>query len=150
MEIQFYHLLTQPIEVALPRLMAKAYEAGLPSLIKCRDAMQVKRFDEKLWTYDPDSFLPHGGANEAQAEQQPILLSTELSRANAASFVIITDGTRPEAEVLEGVTRLADMFDGGDDSAVKAARERWKYYKEQGYALSYYRQQENGGWKKEA
>ncbi len=150
MDIQFYHLLTQPLDVALPRLMAKAYEAGMKSLVKCRDAAQMKQLDEQMWSYHPDSFLPHGCAGDPQENLQPVLLSLQVNRPNDARFLVITDGLQPEAATLEGFERMADMFDGNNPASVSAARERWKYYKEQGHALSYYRQQENGGWKKEA
>lgn len=149
MEIQFYHLLTRPIEVALPQLIAKACDAGLRSVIKCQDAAQLKRLDEQLWTYDPNSFLPHGIAGNAEEKTQPILLSTELMRPNEATLLVIVDGTLPSAEQCEGFQRLADMFDGNDTQSVASARERWKHYKAADHTLSYYRQQENGGWKKE-
>lgn len=172
MEIQFYHLLTQPLEVALPKLLLKAQEAGLRSLVLCRDAAQVKRLDELLWTFSSESFLAHGAAGEPHEVEQPILLSTQLESKSQANFLVVvndalisaeSDPDLPSEQARGGkavgfgaaapsakILRLADMFDGGNPEAVASARQRWKVYKEAGHSLSYYRQQENGGWKKEA
>ena len=42
------------------------------------------------------------------------------------------------------------MFDGHDDEAVSAARQRWKAHKDSGHALTYWQQTERGGWEKKA
>jgi DNA polymerase III subunit chi len=39
-----------------------------------------------------------------------------------------------------------EMFDGNDEDAVAAARGRWKAYKEQGHATSYFQQDDGGRW----
>jgi DNA polymerase-3 subunit chi len=41
------------------------------------------------------------------------------------------------------------MFDGGDATAVEAARGRWKSFKEAGYPLAYWQQNDRGGWEKQ-
>jgi DNA polymerase-3 subunit chi len=42
------------------------------------------------------------------------------------------------------------MFDGTDETALEAARGRWKTLKAAGHALSYWRQATAGGWEKAA
>lgn len=149
MEVQFYHLLTTSLERALPRLMEKALEGDYRVLIKCADASMTKMLDDHLWSYDPGSFLPHAIKNKGDSAQQPILLSTEIDRANQANLLVITDGTEVNGNA-EGFTRVLDVFNGNDGASVTAARQRWKAYKERGDTLSYIRQQPNGGWKVEA
>jgi len=150
MEIQFYHLLTTPLEVALPRLLEKAYAGDFRVLVKCADAAQAKKLDEALWTYHPDSFLPHGLAGQAHEAAQPVLVSTALDNPNGATILTIIDGTELSQDVPQGIGRVLDMFDGSDEAALTAARQRWKQYKERGLTLSYIKQQPNGSWKKEA
>jgi DNA polymerase-3 subunit chi len=150
MEIQFYHLLSTPLEVALPKLLPKVLAGGFTTLIKCRDAAQMKQLDEKIWVQDAESFLPHGLASEAHSEDQPILLSLDLQPLNQATLLIILDGTLVSAEQQSSFTRILDMFDGTHEPTTLAARERWKTYKSQGHTLSYIKQQPDGGWKKEA
>jgi len=42
------------------------------------------------------------------------------------------------------------MFDGNDETAVAAARERWKTYKEAGHRLVYFQQSAAGKWEEKA
>lgn len=150
MEIQFYHLLTTPLDIALPKLLPKVLAGGFRALILCRDEAQVKLLDEKIWTQDPDSFLPHGTASAPHAERQPLLLSLHPEPVNQANLLIVTDGRIIPSEQQSPFSRILDMFDGTHEPSTLAARSRWKEYKDQGHTLSYIRQQPGGGWKKEA
>ena len=55
-----------------------------------------------------------------------------------------------EAGFLAGFARVVDMFDGGDDQAVAAARGRWKRCRAQGLTLAYWQQGQRGGWERKA
>jgi DNA polymerase-3 subunit chi len=46
--------------------------------------------------------------------------------------------------------RLVLMFDGDDDDAVAAARERWGLAKAQGFEVTYWQPDEQGRWVKKA
>ncbi len=158
--IQFYHLLTTPLEQALPQLMEKALEQDMRVVVR-GTAEQVKRLDGALWTYNPASWLPHGTQVDPQAERQPIYLTEGEEAPNSPSLLVITDGRTPtsilpleggggEKSEPEGVIyeRIFDVFDGGNEDEVIAARARWKCYKERGLSLTYIRQKEDGGWEK--
>ena len=144
MNIQFYHLLTTPLEVALPKLAQTAYERKMRCCIVA-GADMLGELDKALWTYNPNNFLPHG-RDDANAQHHPILLSDAPSTANDASLLMITNGL--EVTKPMPYERIFDIFNGNDDSATTAARARWSAYKEQGYGLTYIKQQENGGWEK--
>ena len=49
---------------------------------------------------------------------------------------------------MDTYTRVFDLFDGRDDTAVAAARDRWKAGKDAGHTLTYWRQTDRGGWEK--
>jgi len=51
---------------------------------------------------------------------------------------------------IESYERVIYMFDGHDENAVAAARERWKIEKKAGHELTYWQQDEEGRWKKSA
>jgi DNA polymerase-3 subunit chi len=46
--------------------------------------------------------------------------------------------------------RVSLVFDGADEGAVQAARQTWKKVKSEGLSAAYYKQNERGGWRKEA
>ena len=146
--IQFYHLTTTPLERALPKLLEKAYGSGLRTLLVADSEDYVEHLNQLLWTYDADSFLPHGSVKDGNAEQQLILISTAIEPANGAKLLMLTNGATPEKP--DDFERIIDIFDGNDTSAVEKARTRWKSYKNSGCEIAYLKQTESGGWEKRA
>ena len=71
-----------------------------------------------------------------------------LSFRLQAVLLVATDGAR--LEYVEQFNRCLDLFDGNDELAVAAARERWKAAKAGGHQLTYWQQTERGGWEKRA
>ena len=144
--IQFYHLLTTPLEKALPQLVERAYGVG-GRVVVHGDADLLKQLDDVLWNYSPVSFLPHALAAEA-VQHQPIVLSVSEQFPDDTKMLFLVSGARVGEEVppSPNLERVFDMFDGADDEQVAKARERWKFYQDAGYALKYIRQNERGGW----
>lgn len=147
-DIAFYHLTARPLEWALPKLLERALEAGARSVVLASSAERVEALDALLWTYDPGSWLPHGSRAGGDAAEQPIWLAAEDENPNGAGFLFLTDGAASE-RVAE-YARVFELFDGRDEAAVGAARERWRRYKEDGHALSYWKQDDRGRWSKAA
>lgn len=146
--IQFYHLLSTPLERALPKLMEKALAAGLRGVVVADSEESLRQMDEALWSADAASFLPHGTAKDDAPQRQPIYLSLTEENPNAANMLVLTGGSLPEdAGAYE---RVLDVFDGHDPQALQAARERWKTYKETEHELQYIQQQKDGSWKRQA
>ncbi len=109
---------------------------------------RVESLAALLWTYHPNSFLPHGTARDGRPEQQPIWLTGLDENPNGASILLLTDGARSER--LAEYARCLEIFDGGDPDAVSRARERWRDYKDAGHSLTYWQQTETGGWEKKS
>ena len=147
-EIGFYHLQRSPLEAALPRLLEKVLEAGKRAVVMAASDERVDALNAALWTYRQDSFLPHGSAKDGQPEAQPVYLTAADENPNEAQILILTDGATSEA--MAGFERCLEMFDGKDETAVEAARARWKAYKDAGHSVVYYQQTERGGWEKKA
>ncbi len=145
-EVGFYHLLTTPLEKALPGLLVKALDGGMRAVVLAGSDERVEALCAALWTFDPASFLPHGAAGDGSPDQQPIYLTTVEENPNRADLLVITDGIEPA--YLDSFERCVDMFDGNDPEAVTAARARWRRLRETGHTLAYWRQSPQGGWEK--
>jgi len=109
---------------------------------------QLKEMDDYLWTYKDDSFLPHGRDDEPMADQQPITLSSNAATAAGHDAVFLLGGA--EISDMTGVERAMVMINGRSQEDVQRERARWKALKNTGATLSYYQQNERGGWKKKA
>ena len=147
-EVSFYHLESIGLELALPRLIEKALAQGLQTLVIAETEERVASLNSALWTYDPNSFLPHGSAEDGPANEQPVYLTTHDENPNGAEMVVIVDGA--SISDLTPFRRVLDLFDGKDLEAVKAARKRWSMFKEAGHSLTYWRQMPDGSWSKKA
>jgi DNA polymerase-3 subunit chi len=143
-QIGFYHLLRMPLEQALPRLLEKAAAAGLRTVVMAGSAERVGQLNALLWTWDAGSWLPHGSAAEGDAALQPIWLTDSDENPNGATVLVLCDGAASER--VGEFNRCLDLFDGNDEAAVTAARERWKAWKDAGHELVYYQQGDGGGW----
>ena len=139
MLVDFYHLAASPIERVLPRICERLIEQGERLLVVAEEDMLLRRLDEQLWTYAPDSFLPHG---RTPADRQPILLSTAVEPLNGAANVALADGLwRDEALAFQ---RTFYMFDNGQ---LDTARGAWRALKAKAEAEPrYWKQDESGKW----
>jgi len=142
--IGFYHLTRFSLDQALPKLLLKVQAAGLRAVIQAGSAERMAHLDAMLWTFAPDSWLPHGTTAQPMPDQQPILIAVAAENLNQASVLILADGAPPDS--LEGYERCLVLFDGHDPEKVAAARGFWRRWTTEGYGLSYYQQSEAGGW----
>jgi DNA polymerase-3 subunit chi len=146
-EVWFYHLERTSLDQALPELLEKTLARGWRALVRGASRERVEHLDGWLWSYRDDSFLPHGVEGEPLAERQPILITTAMENLNRADALFLIDGA--EAGEIGDYARCVLLFDGRDEAAVAAARGRWPAFKAAGCAVSYWRQGEAGGWRKE-
>lgn len=148
MEILFYHLQNATLEQTLPSLLDKTLARGWKAVVRVSSDERMKALDDHLWTYSDESFLPHAIDADAQRDVQPIVLSRSDTRFNNAEVMFAVDGA--ELPVTEGWTRAVLMFDGNDPEALDNARAAWKSVKVSGAEATYWRQDENGRWAKNA
>jgi len=147
-EVWFYHLERMSLDAALPELLEKTLARNWRALVRSTAAERIDHLDGWLWTYRDDAFLPHGVDGEPTAERQPVLITTRMDNPNRAQALFLIDGAEPGD--LSGYARCVLLFDGRDEAALAAARGRWRAFKDAGCEISYWRQGESSGWRKEA
>jgi DNA polymerase-3 subunit chi len=147
-EVLFYHLKGQTPEQVLPALLQKSLERGWRVVVQAASEERVEALDAHLWTWRDDSFLPHGTWRDAQAAEQPIVLTAGDENANGAAVRFLVDGANLP-ENTSGYERIVMLFDGDDHDAVEAARARWTKAKAEGAEVTYWRADENGRWQRQ-
>ncbi|HVT52560.1 MAG TPA: DNA polymerase III subunit chi [Dongiaceae bacterium] len=153
-EVRFYHLQRARLEGVLPVILERCHQRGERVLVLAGSAERVEALAALLWTYKPDSFLPHGTARDGEAARQPIFLAPvqgegqTAENPNEATVLILSDGAQhPQV----GDFRLAcELFDGHDEAAVAAAREQWRRYRAAGHTVVYFQQDDGGKWQETA
>lgn len=147
-EVLFYHLMRQPLEAALPGLLLKCLERQWRVVVQCGSQERCAALDAHLWTFQDDSFLPHGTKTDGYSQHQPIYLTAEGDNPNHANVRFLVDRAVPPP--LAAYERAVFMFDGNDPDALDEARQQWKQAKGNGHQVTYWQQTPNGGWEQKA
>jgi DNA polymerase-3 subunit chi len=146
-EIRFYHLERRRVDQALPSMLENALDDGRRVLVRASSDEMVAALNERLWTYDDASFLPHGAAGDGDPMTQPVFLTSELENPNAATMLVRLSGAET-GEADDAFDLVAILFEGGDEAALAHARSEWRRLKDQDRAISYWRESDEGGWEK--
>ncbi len=144
--VDFYQLKRWSLERALPSLLEKVHSARHRAVLLSGSSARVETLTALLWTYTPDSWLPHGNIADGHPALQPIWLTTVDENPNKADVLILIDGM--DSSHKGQYLRCLDLFDGNDPVAVASACRRWQVCKDSGFILFYWQQAEQqGGWR---
>ena len=145
-EIWFYHLESASVEETLPPLIEKCLDRGWRAQVLSPSAERLQALDTHLWTWKPNSWLPHHSPGAEMAHLAPVQLGEVPQATPPAEAVFLLDGANWGP--LEGVSRVFVLFDGRDPDTVSQARQQWRVAKEAGLLPTYWRQGEDGRWAK--
>ena len=148
-EILFYQLKGQSLEQVLPPLIQKSLERGWRVAVQASSDERIEALDAHLWTWRDDAFLPHGTWRDAEAAEQPVLLTVDETNPNGAAVRFLVEGASMPGDAA-AYQRLVVLFDGEDPDALEAARARWSKAKEEGFEVTYWLTDKNGRWQRQA
>lgn len=118
------------------RLIRKAYQAGQPTIVIAEPA-RLRAFDEQLWTFSALDFVPHCMAGTPLAAQTPIVLTTNLDDVPHHQVLLNLGASVPPQ--FARFERLLEVVGNAQDELL-AGRERYRFYRDRGYALNNYKQ----------
>ena len=115
------------------RLLRKAYRSGANAVVTATPELLLQ-LDKVLWSYSSTEFLPHCRSDSAVATTAatPILLAEQLDVYPPGSVLINLGLQVPGG--FERFERFIEVASSSEDDRL-AARERWKHYRDRGYAL---------------
>ena len=146
MQVDFYHLTQQPLDRVLPRIAERVVEGGGRLLVVADGEEQRAAIDRLLWTYTPESFLPHAIAGGEADPAQPILIAADSIAVSTARNIALADGIwRDEALTFD---RAFHFFDA---DRIAEARVAWKALADRdGIERRYWKQNDAGRWEQAA
>lgn len=147
-DVRFYHLTRSTLESVLPVMLEKTLGRAQRAVVIAGSAERVESLNGHLWTYRDRGFLPHGSEKDGFAEDQPVWLTDRDENPNGAQVLFLADGA--VSAKLADFEICAVLFDGHDEAAVAAARAQWRDCKAAGHQVTYWQQNEAGGWEKKA
>ncbi|MEK7435752.1 MAG: DNA polymerase III subunit chi [Pseudomonadota bacterium] len=130
--IDFYFEAEDKLQVAC-RLSAKATKQKLRVLIYASDEAGAQKIDRLLWTWQPAGFLPHCMTGSPLAVQTPVLITHDPEDTPHDEVLLNLHSAWPPA--FSRFQRLVEIV-GRDEEDREAARGRFRFYRDRGYAIA--------------
>jgi DNA polymerase III subunit chi len=116
------------------KLAEQAFEAGTRTYLRTASPAESVALDELLWTYSDRAFLPHeiagtGGPSHALVTA---VIGNDVAPAGFRKLLINTAADMPaDADEFEQIAEVVDA----DPGRKQLARDRFRQYRERGWAL---------------
>ena len=125
---------TEQVDAFICRLTEKICSQNNAIYIHTMNEQHAIKFDELLWSFKEDSFIPHQLAG-AENNKQAVLIghqSTAEIPATHHNVLINLDDEIPS--FFSQFERVAEIISGDEDCRIKG-RKRYQFYRDRGYAL---------------
>lgn len=116
------------------RLADKAWRQGMRVYLLCADEAQRETLDARLWSFRSDAFLPHNTVEE----DADSAVTLGLGEPPAGQHDLLINLTLQVPAFAGRFARIAELV--VEEPAIRqAARENFRYYRDQGYPLQDHR-----------
>jgi DNA polymerase-3 subunit chi len=135
MQVDFYLLQpnsTVSKELLVCRIAEKAYKLGHKIFIYCSNQEETQALDELLWTYKPESFLPHNIQGEGPEPPPAIQLGYTTEPRGFNDILINMAPQHPS--FYKKFLRIIEVVNH-DDISKENSRKLYREYKKQGFKL---------------
>ena len=127
------------------RLTSVALKNNLTVHIHTDNEITSKLIDDRLWTSDKTSFIPHKIVTaEQQQNESPdnhskhiekVTISHDFEPMSACDYLINISNQRPD--FFSRFSKVAEIIDASEEILV-AGRKRYAFYRDRGYTLEYH------------
>lgn len=131
-QVDFYILQDVEIDAAhrfACRLISKAVATGVPVMVLAANKPGAEQFDELLWSYPDQRFLPHGLIDSKSSNGAPVTIAWEDPKRYDGVLVNLSEeipGFFARFDRLVEIVVEANRSDG---------RSRYEHYRHLGYPL---------------
>lgn len=136
MEITFYVLADPDPGKRLTtacRIIEKAFQQKHSIFVRAANRAEAEQLDELLWTFRADSFIPHHLVGEGPTPPPPVRIGWDVIPPGAGDLLV---NLHPDMPPQPGRFRRIVEIVGGDEALRAPARQHWRQYKQQGYAVT--------------
>ena len=114
------------------RLIEKAYLQGNDVYVHLENEQQAIQLSQTLWSFRPDSFVPHDLMHQQYDTTSPILIGYNASPPRLMNLLVNLSPQQPM--FFSQFERVAEFIN--DDEQIKQdGRERYRFYQQRGYEL---------------
>jgi len=132
-QIYFYSGATDKLRTVC-KISAKALLKNLKVVIYTMDIATIDQLDKLLWDFSATSFVPHARINDKPASEVPVVLGGEINQITDYDVLInLHDKCPPDFDRFQWLVEIA----GISPEDKQAARIRYRFYKKNGYKITY-------------
>jgi DNA polymerase-3 subunit chi len=115
------------------RIIEKAFQQKHSIFVLAASRAEAEQLDEMLWTFRADSFVPHHLVGEGPTPPPPVRIGWAGIPPEANDLLVnLGAGFPPQPNRFRRIVEIV----GGDEPMREAARQHWRQYKQQGYAVT--------------
>ena len=120
------------------RLIAKAQRQGNSIFVQSHTVQQAELLDNLLWSFKPESFIPHAQSDSDLAKNCSVIIGTDhsddtITDENRKNDVLINfNATVPNS--FSQYSRVVEIVNKQDNSSIDG-RTRYSFYKDRGYKM---------------
>lgn len=112
------------------RLIDKVHRMGVRVLVAMGDETDARAFDELLWTFKPESFIPHQLINGDKSA--PVEITFTQEAGDHQGLLLNLSKTIPP--YFSRFERLSEVVIQ-EQQSLQSSRERFSFYKSRGYPI---------------
>ena len=112
------------------RLIDKVQRMGMRVLVALDSETDARAFDELLWTFKPESFIPHQLLNAGKPAPVEITFTQEAGD-HQGLLLNLSKGTPPYFSRFERLSEVVIQ----EQQSLQSSRERFSFYKSRGYPI---------------
>lgn len=124
----------QVTEKFICRLAEKAWSQNNTIYIHTENESHAEKFDELLWTFNEDSFVPHQLAASENDEKTIVIGHKTTAEIPTTHHGVLINLNHEIPSFFSQFERVAEIITMDEISRSKG-RERYQFYRDRGYAL---------------
>lgn len=116
------------------KLVQKAWDSRQPCLVLAKDMAQAEELDDLLWSFEPESFIPHQIAGQDEGDDDVPVLIVPPGVVTAIRPLLLNLREEPAEGAFDRVLEVVPA----EEAARTGSRQRWMTYRERGLELNKY------------
>lgn len=119
------------------RLVETIHGRGHSIYIHAADEAMAQELDELLWSFRPESFIPHMiVGTDVEEEEVPVLIGYQgsLDETYCSNYEVLLNLHAEVPDFHAHFSRIAEII-SADEACKASGREHWQFYKDKAFDL---------------
>ena len=116
------------------RLTEKAWSQNNSVYLNTIDEQHAIKYDELLWTFSDDSFVPHHLVSSKSSNKSILIGHPNTTDIPTSHHDVLINLNHESPSFFSQFERVAEIITT-DELSISKGRERYQFYRDRGYAL---------------